>query len=265
MLVLIKIIIINIGVSASLGGSFSAGFSVAASLAFSQEQSVAASTSVETKKAGVLSVTETQCLTYTAQLSHLNLHPSFLSDLVSAALSEEDDSMLKVVEKYGTHYFIEAEMGGKLLMTTSTAESYYSTQGEQSVSQSVQTSFSAKVSGYGANADAAADYSSATSDGSTNQNDFETASSHSTIISRGGAVGSFGPANGDGPSNWGEWAQTVDLEPVPINYKLGRIFNLIEGLQVKSGVDQIDVAEAWERAEDEYYSLRVNGMLRTAY
>ncbi len=52
--------------------------------------------------------------------------------------------------------------------------------------------------------------------------EFESESSSSYIMSYGGAPGTFGPTNPNDPANWGSWAQTVDLLPIPINYEVKR-------------------------------------------
>jgi len=44
------------------------------------------------------------------------------------------------------------------------------------------------------------------------------------VYSYGGIAGSFGP---ELTTSWSQWAETVDLLPVPVNYKVGLIYNLI--------------------------------------
>lgn len=43
----------------------------------------------------------------------------------------------------------------------------------------------------------------------------------------GGAPGAYGPAEDSGPSSFGDWAATVDLLPVPIDYKLAAVGDII--------------------------------------
>ena len=244
-----------IGVAASLAfGASYAGVKVALSGAYSQESSSSAASTVQGDTSNTLLVTSVECLTSKVQLTDINFHPNFLADLNNAI--SDSDAMIALVEKYGTHYYTSANMGGKLVMTTSTSSSKAATTSESSTTKAVQISFSAKVSGYGANADAAGSYSKATSENDAAQSDFESSSTHSSIISYGGAPGSFGPSGGDGTgaSNWGDWAQTVDLQPVPLDYQLARIGTLFTGMTIAGN----DVTEAWQDAEFSYYQSQQN-------
>lgn len=146
------------------------------------------------------------------------------------------------------------ELGGKLTMAISTSSSSGETDTSQSDSLSASYSFKAAASGFGVSASAAGDYASAKSTQNTNQTDFQSRSSKSSIITYGGAPGSFGPETDDGgsssaPSSWGEWAQTVDLRPVPIEFTLDRIYNLFPDTPEYS-----QLRAQWLAAELAFYS-----------
>jgi hypothetical protein len=94
-------------------------------------------------------------------------------------------------------------------------------------------SFSASASGWGLSASASGSYSDSIGQNSQTQSSFESSSNKSFIITYGGAPGSFGPnsAAGDdsaaGAADWGAWARTVDLQPVPVNYALAPIGSIL--------------------------------------
>lgn len=132
-------------------------------------------------------------------------------------------------------------------MTMSTSHTVTGSVESGSLSTMASRSFSASVSGWGVSGSAAADYANSVSDSSSAQSQFEASTSKSTIITYGGAPGSFGPSGGtstDAPGNWGDWAQTVDLLPVPIEYTLDRIYNILP--------DQYK--QLWQEGEDLFYT-----------
>lgn len=137
-------------------------------------------------------------------------------------------------------------MGGKLTMTMSTEYSLSSQFNSAQMSEMATYSFSAAVSGWGVSASAAGSYAESVTDSSSSQTQFEQQTTKSSIITYGGAPGSFGPAGGSGndaPANWGDWAQTVDLLPVPIAYSLDRIYNVLPD----------EYKPSWLTAESIYY------------
>ena len=138
-------------------------------------------------------------------------------------------------------------MGGKLTMTMSTSHSMVGSVDSSSFSTMASRSFSASVSGWGASASAAANYADSISDSSSSQSQFESSTSKSSIITYGGAPGSFGPSGGtstDAPGNWGDWAQTVDLLPVPVRYTLDRVYNILPA----------QYQPLWLQGEELYYT-----------
>lgn len=65
--------------------------------------------------------------------------------------------------------------------------------------------------------------------------------SYSQLYSYGGAPGAYGPSYDSGPDSFGEWATTVDLLPVPIDYSLGAIGDIIPDAWTTPGGDKIKV------------------------
>lgn len=107
------------------------------------------------------------------------------------------------------------------------------------------------MSGWGANIEAAGSYAASTDADTSNQMAYESNSTHTSVISYGGAPGSFGPpgGNGNAPSNWADWAGTVDLLPIPLDYKVDRVYNLL----LKYLIDGVNVSAQWAEAEIVYY------------
>lgn len=257
LLLLISLIFVffTTGFSGSFSGSLSLpGFKAAASLAYSQEESVTSATTAQAERGGTLFVSEVECLTYRAKISRKNLHPQFVLDLMYATLDGSTTAMLSVVKKYGTHYYTSADMGGKLTMTTSTTMTTDTFSSSISTEKAVEASMSAKVSGWGANAEAAASFSKASSGTEEFQSTFESTSTHSSIIAYGGAPGSFGPPGSDGAQNWGDWSQTVDLQPVAVSFQVDRIYNLLSSFSLGG----INVSTLWQNAESMYYGSYVS-------
>lgn len=101
----------------------------------------------------------------------------------------------------------------------------------------------------------------------------ENNSQHSSILTDGGAPGSFGPMgdlSDSAPSSFGSWATTVDLLPVPIEFKFGSIGDLLPeragGLNlrenwyraVKKVVDGIDISTAFDPDQSTEYIITVS-------
>lgn len=164
------------------------------------------------------------------------------------------EDLTPVVARYGTHYYTSADMGGSLLVTTSTSHTATATMTNTERQVAAQASFSAKVSGYGANVDAASQFGLNTDVNQDTQDSFESNSTHSYVISYGGAPGSFGPPGGAGsaPTNWADWAGTVDLLPVPVQYKVDRIVNILSA-KIPYPVNGLNVTQKWLEAEANFY------------
>lgn len=128
-----------------ISGSFTGSanfFKISASIsaAYSKETSVKSASSTQSQQSGSLTKTEVQCLTTRVHMKTPTLHPTFMADLL-----QNRNNLGPVVQKYGTHYYLSAEMGGKLVMMSSISRSLTSSTSSSSVDQSTKMSFSAKV------------------------------------------------------------------------------------------------------------------------
>jgi hypothetical protein len=152
-------------------------------------------------------------------------HPVFLTDLSQVASLND---VLRLFNKYGTHYYKKASLGGKLKQITSVDDTFEKSSTEQEMSEQSRLQFSAGVSGLDIfSASFSSSYSLQEESSFEQQREFQTSTSRSRIITYGGAPGSFGPSSNEAPSNFGDWAATVDLLPVPVQYELGRIDEII--------------------------------------
>lgn len=137
-------------------------------------------------------------------------------------------------------------------MAISTTSSSNKSISSRSDSVSSSYSFNTAVGGDGVSAEAAGSYASSRSNSKATQDDFELRSTKSSIITYGGAPGSFGPesdqsgASTNAPSSWGAWAETVDLLPVPIDFTLGRVYDILEQLDS-------NIQARWLSAEKNFY------------
>ena len=192
------------------------------------------------------------CLTSRVQMDEINLHENFISDLLGNI--GDISALTNIVAKYGTHYYTSADMGGKLTIATSTSQQASSVMSQTQLKQSTQASFSAKVSGWGFNADAAGEYAASIGLDTSTQASFEGNSTHSSVMSYGGAPGSFGPQGGAGsaPNNWADWAGTVDLLPIPVNYQVDRVYNLL-ATNMNFSYQGFSIPQQWQAAEIAYY------------
>ena len=211
--------------STSLSGSMSAsysgwGFSASVQASFSKESSVSAARNVQQKQSGSLSVTSVSCETSVIKVSSTfsSFHPYFIQALYQADTPQD---YFTLFAKYGTHYYRKAVLGGKLVQISSTSHSYTSSKSESEYNDRVQAGFSASAGGWGISASASGDYSQQEQGKRSEQAQYEENTSKSSIISYGGAPGSFGPSkDSSSAGDWGEWAKTTDLLPVPITYQL---------------------------------------------
>jgi hypothetical protein len=184
-----------------------------------------------------------------------SFHPAFVNALKSATTASD---MSDLMTKYGTHYFVSGQLGGKLTSITSVSNSYSSRNSEASISQKAEASFSASASGWGFSGSASASASYSTDSQKQSFQEFQQESTSSYILSYGGAPGTFGPTNPNDPANWGSWAQTVDLLPIPINYKVARIYDIIPRSWINPNSTEY-VYQLWEQGEQLYY---VNAAIR---
>ncbi|KYR01390.1 hypothetical protein DLAC_01979 [Tieghemostelium lacteum] len=220
------------------------GVGGSANAAYQEETSVKTARELESKRTGSLVSTEVKCYSAKVELVKNTFHPIFLQDIGSANDAVE---MLPFLEKYGTYYYKNAVMGGKLSQISIMDSSFESQTQSQELEQHSKISFSGSVKApmFKANFDykESNDYQVSFD----SHNEYEQKSSRSTLITHGGAPASFNPS-GDGVSNYDDWASSVDLLPVPVDYKLARIYDLIpKDWKSKNGSTYIH--DLWDQAE----------------
>eukprot|EP00029_Vermamoeba_vermiformis_P005898 TRINITY_DN2177_c0_g1_i2.p1 TRINITY_DN2177_c0_g1~~TRINITY_DN2177_c0_g1_i2.p1 ORF type:complete len:565 (-),score=41.60 TRINITY_DN2177_c0_g1_i2:843-2537(-) len=226
-------------------------YSASGSYSYSKERSVEAAQSLKQQRSGSIAVGEVICEASKVQQSSLNLHPIFLRDL---SLVTNSSDILKLMNKYGTHYYKSATLGGRLRQVTVIDSQFTSKSNEREIKESSKLSLTGAVAGeaYGVKASLTGAYASSKDSTITTeqQRDFESSSSRSRIITYGGPPGSFGPSSSKAPSTFGEWARYVDLLPVPINYQLVPIYNAIHPLwKTRNGTS---IRTLWKSAQIEF-------------
>lgn len=229
--------------SGEAGGGWD-GISAKASFSYSQESSVKAARQMEQKQSGSLILTELMCATSKVQMNKYTFHPSFLQEL--SRVNSSDD-ILDMIDKYGTHFYQRAVLGGKLRQVTSVSKSHASSKTKTELESNAQRSFGASVTSpvFSVSGDYSDSIDSSIS--ASDQQTFESASTHSTVLTYGGPPGSFGPSSSEAPSNFGDWASSVDLLPVPIKYELKRISDKIPSeWKARNGTS---LQSLWERGE----------------
>ena len=210
--------------SAKGGGNILDIVDVSASFSYSQENSVKISREMEQRSSGSLVYTELSCATSKIQMAKYTFHPAFLTAL--SRLNSSAD-VVDMIEKYGSHFYSNAVLGGRLSQVTSVSSSFASSKTSSELEAHAKLSFGASVSspifsvsgGFSGSID-----SSITTE---QQEEFESSSTRSSVLTYGGPPGSFGPSSSDAPSNFGDWASAVDLLPVPIEYTLKKISDII--------------------------------------
>ncbi|EGG18077.1 hypothetical protein DFA_06744 [Cavenderia fasciculata] len=207
----------------SIGGSY-AGYGGELNAAYSKDKSVSQTNSRSTSATSTVFLTEVACNVSTVELVETVFHPTFLRDL-KKSLSGID--MLDVVEKYGTHYIKRAVLGGKLTQSTITDESMTSSQQESEWSESTKRSIGASIKtpvlqgggSYG-------DTSDSTQSG-TQQDEKESKSERTSIVTLGGEPGSYAPGSSSQGEMFQKWASSIDLSPAVISRDLFPIRDII--------------------------------------
>ncbi|EGG18079.1 hypothetical protein DFA_06746 [Cavenderia fasciculata] len=232
--------------SANLGGSYW-GVSVQASVAFSQSSSVKSANDLEKKVSGQIMVDQVLCETTRVHISAdtLTFHPNFVRDVSQA---DTIPKMELAVAKYGSMYIKSAVMGGSLTHVTVVSHTTLDSKTSSEMEKHTQLSLSAKVSSPALKVNA--NYKTGTDNSITSeqQNKFEDDSASTTIITKGGPPGSFGPDTKGSHNNFGEWAKAVDLLPVPIKKKYGFISDLIPTNWLVKGSTET-IQSLWTKAE----------------
>ncbi|GAM26034.1 hypothetical protein SAMD00019534_092090 [Acytostelium subglobosum LB1] len=234
-------------IGANANGNFDS-VGVQASVAFSREQSTSTASKLSFQKSGSLIDTSVICSSSSVQLTEFVFHPHFLEDLANAE-SDQDFDLLLI--KYGTHIYHTAILGGQLKQITFTSKSTHSADEKSETTQQTSMAFSTAVTSpvLNVHGDYSSNTNSATS--SDSMNSFAKSSSRSQIISKGGAPGSFGPSASSAPTTFGEWASSVDMLPVPVNYTLIPIRGILNPLWRTR--NEANLTEMWTSAETRMY------------
>jgi hypothetical protein len=176
-------------IDASVGGSVR-GIGGSANFGYAQEKSVSTATDTKKEMSDLLAITQTKCITSKVYMRQIHWNRDFLDDIRQVDNSTESCS--RIVKKYGTHYYRNAQLGGKLLQVTSISREYYFGSTQKEVAKATENSFGASVSAYGISASASTVFASSQTDNTQKQSEFETKVSKSSIVTYGGAPGSFG-------------------------------------------------------------------------
>ncbi|EGG22992.1 hypothetical protein DFA_05122 [Cavenderia fasciculata] len=228
----------EISVSATVSGKYSY-ISASFSAAYSQSESVSIAKNMESMKGGKTVSTKSNCITSTVSRNSVRFHKDFVFD-ISDIISP--DVMAKFIEKYGVFYYKSAVLGGSLETIINVKTSKLASGNSGTIEKSAEISFSGSISA--PIGQVSADYSKSMDSSVTeeSQKEFSDSSTSSHVIVKGGRVGSFGPDYST-PNNFdqcvrflhllilflfvGDWSQSVDLSPVPIDYTLGLIGDII--------------------------------------
>ncbi|PRP80164.1 hypothetical protein PROFUN_12122 [Planoprotostelium fungivorum] len=244
---------------------------IAASMSGSNE--VRRANEQQSENEGKLVITETKCISSRVQRNGFYMSQDFIDDLgkciQSGTPTSDKDPWVDLIVKYGTHYYKNALMGGKLQMISSVEKEHYYSKSSVQMKNSIETSFSAGASSALYSGSASAEYSQNYQGQQEEQSEFERSTSRTKILSYGGSPGSFGPSGDDSqetPNTYSDWAATTDLLPIPVDYTVGTIGSLlvekIGNVQVRkewfSGVRRYLQASQSNFEESNEYVITVN-------
>ncbi|KYR02491.1 hypothetical protein DLAC_01335 [Tieghemostelium lacteum] len=234
----------GIDISASIGGG-TAFVQASVSMAFSEEESVEKSKQLSRAETGTLAKTDILCQSSKVHFSSYKFSQNFLKEISTA---NTVDQFKKLIEKYGSFYYKSATLGGSLTQLTviksNSGKSYSSEDIAKHTERSVEASVSSRVFSVSASYSDSLDSSIKGSE----QSEFEKNSKRSTLVIRGGAAGSFAP--GDISGDFTEWASEIDLIPVPVDFKLGYISDIIPETWMAFN-STVTIKRFWEDAEDQ--------------
>ncbi|EGG21504.1 hypothetical protein DFA_01390 [Cavenderia fasciculata] len=228
------------------GNSF---IKASANVAFTKENSVTKASEIENKISGSLHSTEVKCIISKVHLVDQKLHPIFVRDISHAI---DKPQMIQVVKKYGNLYYKSASLGGRLVQSTIVSEDYSSKTDSSEVSNSIDQSYGASINSPVLNVQVQTTKSTSSQVSSEQMKSFEENSLRTTISSFGGPAGIFSPDQDNSFARFSDWANQVDLIPVPIDFKLDYIAELIPShWKVKNSSQSI--RELWMDAEIEWF------------
>ncbi|KYQ91949.1 hypothetical protein DLAC_07190 [Tieghemostelium lacteum] len=223
---------------------------VASKATYATEKSVSSSRDIGTIEKGSFFKTDAKCLVSKVQIHKYTFHPNFLYDI---SLVNTTLDMLAIINKYGSHYYKSVSLGGKLSQITVVSEKTRNEFESSEMKESIKLSFSASVSSPIGGVRGSYSQSLDNEVSTTRQSEFTSKTKKTSIIVYGGAPGSYGPS--DTPestiSSFGAWASSVDQIPVPIDYQLSAIGNIIPKTWVTRNGTQIRAI--WYEAELKYY------------
>ncbi|KYQ93498.1 hypothetical protein DLAC_06194 [Tieghemostelium lacteum] len=262
---------ISASFSAEASGEFM-GTGAEASVALSGEKSVSALNSLSITESQKIIKVDLDCTSSYVEIDDKNLkfHPIFLKELSSM---KDSLDALKLVEKYGTHYYKNAFLGGKLTQFTVMSKSTSQSKSQNDMEENAEASFSASASEAGFQAGGSASGSIDKSMSHEEQAQMESSASRTSIQTYGGAPGTFAPSDIIVISSYSVWASTIDQNPVPINYNLFPIRDLLKKENWKTA-SNANVFDLWEKGEqifllqnnmnfeDSPYSLIINRINR---
>ncbi|KAF2071294.1 hypothetical protein CYY_007383 [Polysphondylium violaceum] len=230
------------------GGSFVSG---SASIAYSKEKSTSEARKMSKSQKETIFKTDLICKSSYIEMNDkkISLHPSLLTEF--SHVRDESD-MLGLVRKHGTHYYKKTYLGGKLTQFTITSESKVTSENKDEWTESASGSFSASVSSPTFSISGSSSISVDRSQSEEQQQEKSESSTTSRMLIYGGISAAFSPAE-DGMSSPGfkEWAQSIDVLPVPVEYQLYPIRDLLDQNWVnKHGVNLLST---WKTAEILFY------------
>ncbi|EGG13824.1 hypothetical protein DFA_11585 [Cavenderia fasciculata] len=226
------------------------------SAAFSGEKSVSEASSMSTSSTQSVLKTEIKCVSTYIEIDqdYVKFDPIFLQDV--ANIKKKTD-LLPIFDKYGTYYYKNAYMGGKLVQLMSTTQSSSTSTSSSEWSAAASASMGASLGLGSLSASGSVSVSYDTSISQEQMDEMSKQSSLSKILTWGGIPSAFTPEFSSNFGSYSEWTDTLDLYPVPIDYQLGAIRDLIPkewAIQLEDGVNTT-ILDAWVEMENLYYNL----------
>eukprot|EP01133_Synstelium_polycarpum_P011976 gene11976-13973_t len=239
--------------SVSAGGDIGP-IKLEAEASYTKEKSFKTSLEMEANIKGTVIESTVNCFIYNVELNpnELKFSLNFLRDI---AISSTVDDFLRLIGKYGTHYYKSSILGGSLKQITTISEQDIKEIGSKEVEDHSSKSLSITVSSPKLNVHSKYSDSQSKTTKEDTERKLNEKTSKSSIITYGGAPGSYGPSKGDGPTTFGEWAKTIDMLPIPVNPRLEAIRNIIP--RSWKTPDHKPVLSQWMSAENLYYQLNM--------
>ncbi|EGG23748.1 hypothetical protein DFA_05882 [Cavenderia fasciculata] len=237
----------SFNIDGSAGGGWG-GYSAQVAASYSKDRSVNQAMSLSTSAESTVISTSLICTTSSVEMVKYTFHPSFLKELASVKFSRD---MYEVVKRYGTHFYQTAVLGGSLKQLTVIDKQTYQSESSTSWQESSQRSFSASASAPVMQASGRyADTSDYTVSGER-QESMESKSSRSSVEVLGGEPGSYSPDSPNQGNMLQSWAKSLDFLPVPVEYKLSPIRDILP--DDWKNADGNSIKDLWMQGETQYY------------